>query len=315
MAGRQLRDPEQDGWERSDMPIVCESCLGPNPFVRMQRVSCRVACVLLLVPCRCCLFRRVTPVGGVPCSALHDLAHHVCPYADRVWRRVPHLGEALHRLPLAARKRRQVSRGAREIVGGRASGRAWPVCPPHLACMPASPLHGLPRAAHIRMALVHPFGPMLGVSHSSLPLCPAPATQRPSPIPPPLSRYKKTVICQEVAKAKNVCQVCILDLEYGLPVQVRDAALGIQADDEPQSDVGKEFKLQQQQDAGITNSSYTTQRPNELLQKLGRTGPNYKVRMAAPGRGGGAVSMRRVGPCGPCLSGGACGGMRVVSSS
>ena len=33
-------------------------------------------------------------------------------------------------------------------------------------------------------------------------------------------RYKATVVCQSCAKVKNVCQTCLFDLEYGLPVQV-----------------------------------------------------------------------------------------------
>lgn len=39
------------------------------------------------------------------------------------------------------------------------------------------------------------------------------------------ARYKKTVICKTCAKAKNVCQCCLFDMKYGLPVQVRDSVL------------------------------------------------------------------------------------------
>lgn len=37
--------------------------------------------------------------------------------------------------------------------------------------------------------------------------------------------------------------MCLLDLQYNLPVQVRDSAMGLDNDDIPQSDVGKEYQL------------------------------------------------------------------------
>jgi len=56
------------------------------------------------------------------------------------------------------------------------------------------------------------------------------------------ARYKKTEICQTCSKLKNVCQVCLLDFEYGLPVQVRDTALNIDSNDAiPKSDVNREY--------------------------------------------------------------------------
>lgn len=38
-------------------------------------------------------------------------------------------------------------------------------------------------------------------------------------------RLKRVEICRSCAQAKNVCQVCIYDLQYGLPVKVRDKIL------------------------------------------------------------------------------------------
>jgi pre-mRNA-splicing factor RBM22/SLT11 len=56
-------------------------------------------------------------------------------------------------------------------------------------------------------------------------------------------RYKTTVVCQTCAKVKNICQTCLLDLEYGLPTQVRDTALALQ-NDAPTSDINREYYAQ-----------------------------------------------------------------------
>ncbi|PKA65792.1 Zinc finger CCCH domain-containing protein 40 [Apostasia shenzhenica] len=156
MAHRLLRDAQADGWERSDFPIICESCLGDNPYVRMT-------------------------------IAHYDKECKICTRPFTVFRWRP--------------------------------GRD--------------------------------------------------------------ARFKKTEICQTCSKLKNVCQVCLLDLEYGLPVQVRDTALSINSNDAiPKSDVNREYFAEEHDRrarAGIDyESSYGKVHPNDTILKLQRTTPYYK---------------------------------------
>ena len=92
--------------------------------------------------------------------------------------------------------------------------------------------------------------------------------------------YKKTIICQEVAKAKNVCQVCLLDLDYGLPVQVRDKASGLEIDDIPNSDVNKEYMLEMHKQSGELGQQYKQMPKNETLMKMQRMAPFYRRNLA-----------------------------------
>lgn len=96
-------------------------------------------------------------------------------------------------------------------------------------------------------------------------------------------RFKKTEICQSCCRMKNVCQTCLLDLEYGLPVQVRDAALNIQQDEMPKSDVGREFHVQKLEkelantDGTMPHGTLGKARgSSDMLVKLARTAPYYK---------------------------------------
>ncbi|KAF5373769.1 hypothetical protein D9758_000643 [Tetrapyrgos nigripes] len=94
------------------------------------------------------------------------------------------------------------------------------------------------------------------------------------------SRFKTTVICQTCAKIKNVCQTCLLDLEYGLPTQVRDTALGYEGE-APTSDINREYYAQNMESKLEGNkSALDTGRAasagKEMLKQLARTDPYYK---------------------------------------
>jgi len=73
-----------------------------------------------------------------------------------------------------------------------------------------------------------------------------------------------------------VCQVCLLDLEYGLPVQVRDSAMP-NVEQIPLSDVNREYFADQAErrvEQGLVN--YGKSLPDPTLIKLARVKPYYK---------------------------------------
>ncbi|KAJ3227780.1 RNA binding motif protein 22 [Chytriomyces hyalinus] len=93
-------------------------------------------------------------------------------------------------------------------------------------------------------------------------------------------RYKKTEICQTCAKIKNVCQTCVLDLEYGLPVQVRDSVLEVQ-DAVPKSDVNREFFINKVEGTlgkadTLVNYSKADSIAKIALKQMARTEPFYQ---------------------------------------
>eukprot|EP00033_Pygsuia_biforma_P001259 GCRY01001425.1.p1 GENE.GCRY01001425.1~~GCRY01001425.1.p1 ORF type:complete len:271 (+),score=24.30 GCRY01001425.1:203-1015(+) len=86
-------------------------------------------------------------------------------------------------------------------------------------------------------------------------------------------RYKQTVICQNCAKMKNICQVCMFDLKYGLPTGVIDHELGVAASEMPRSEVSRSFLSQQ---AENKPSQYQGIKPTENMLRLTRSQPYYE---------------------------------------
>lgn len=91
------------------------------------------------------------------------------------------------------------------------------------------------------------------------------------------ARYKKTEVCQVCSKLKNVCQTCLLDLEFGLPVQVRDTVNPL-AEQMPQSEAGREYYMDLATRRLENEPNYVGKafEPSAMIQKLARTTPYYK---------------------------------------
>jgi len=91
------------------------------------------------------------------------------------------------------------------------------------------------------------------------------------------SRYKNTIVCQSCARLKNVCQTCLFDMEYGLPVEVRDKYLEeAQKVQLPALGPNRDFYTSQFEAQGQALQAYGKAAAHPMLSKLARTTPYYK---------------------------------------
>ena len=103
------------------------------------------------------------------------------------------------------------------------------------------------------------------------------------------ARTKRTSICLTCARLKNCCQSCMLDLSFGLPIVVRDAALKMVAPG-PQSDVNREYYAQEHEKeieegrGGVEEYEKIDEKARELLRRLANSEPYYRKprRLEAP---------------------------------
>jgi len=101
-------------------------------------------------------------------------------------------------------------------------------------------------------------------------------------------RMKRVEICRNCAKAKNVCQVCIYDLKYGLPVKVRDRVLretgsASAAGAVPQSNANRAWYTAQQQrmlEQGVSAQNDVSDLAHAKLSEMAVMQPRYERNMA-----------------------------------
>lgn len=105
-------------------------------------------------------------------------------------------------------------------------------------------------------------------------------------------RLKKVEICQTCAKTQHVCQVCVFDLRYGLPVQMRDKVLreegcNINNIAISHSDANRSWYNAQNERALVEHGSSSSIiestsniRAIARLQSIARMGPRYDRNLA-----------------------------------
>jgi pre-mRNA-splicing factor RBM22/SLT11 len=95
------------------------------------------------------------------------------------------------------------------------------------------------------------------------------------------ARQKRTAICLTCARLKNCCQCCMLDLSFGLPIVVRDAALKMVAPG-PESAINREYYAQEHEKeieegrGAVEAYEKTDEKARELLRRLANSEPYYK---------------------------------------
>ncbi|EER28242.1 Pre-mRNA-splicing factor slt11 [Coccidioides posadasii str. Silveira] len=117
------------------------------------------------------------------------------------------------------------------------------------------------------------------------------------------ARTKATNICLTCARLKNCCQCCMLDLSFGLPIVVRDAALKMVAPG-PQSSINREYYAQEHEKeleegrGAVEEYEKTDEKARELLRRLARSEPYYKRQRRLEASGateGGQTGQKQIG--------------------
>lgn len=100
-------------------------------------------------------------------------------------------------------------------------------------------------------------------------------------------RYRRTEVCMTCAKIKNICQTCLLDLEYGLTTQVRDTMMGLQSQT-PQGDANRRWYLRAAEEEmdrtgkSIVDHSRIDAVAKEALKKMSKTNVGPYARKPKP---------------------------------